>query len=438
MDACNNTKTVLFPHFTCGPTGRMSTTFRALANPNYRLYSAGGIVSNVGIWMQRVAQDWLVLQLTDNSSIAIGITIGLQFLPTLLFGPYAGVVIDRFRKLRVLQLANLLLALVSAVTGTLAVTGMAEPWHVYVLVFTFGIVAAVEGPARQSFIPELVDPDELVNAVGLNSVSFNIARLLGPALAGLLIAALGSGVAAAGWVIIVNAFTYAAVIIALFRLNANAITAPPPTPRQPKMLRDGVRYVRDRSDIMVVLVVVWFCGAFGLNFQLSAALMATQVYGRGAGAFGLLGSCLAVGSLTGALLAARREHVTSRFVVKAAYGFALALVIAGLLPTYLSFALWAPILGVLALTVLTAANVTVQMATDPQYRGRVMALYMAVLLGGAPFGSPLLGAAGEYFGARWVLIGGGCMVFVGASLALTIFGTRSGTASLDTAVPKRH
>jgi MFS family permease len=399
----------------------LSPTFRALSNFNYRLYAAGGIVSNVGTWMQRVAQDWLVLQLTDNSGVAIGITTGLQFLPVLLFSAYAGVIADRFPKRRLLQVTQAAMAVPALALGLLAVTGTAEPWHVYVLAFVFGIGSAFDAPARQSFVSEMVGPEDLTNAVGLNSASFNSARLVGPGLAGLAIAALGSGVAATGWVIILNALSYSAVILALQRMHEHELNTPKRIPRAKGAVRDGVRYVRGRPDVILILIVVFFAGTFGLNFQLTSALMATDVYHQGAGEYGLLGSTLAIGSLAGALWAARRSHTTKRLFVVAALAFGLANVVGGLMPTYLSFAVWTPVIGLTALTMITAANTMIQLSVGPEYRGRVMALYLLVFMGGTPLGSPIVGWVGETFGARWTLIGGGLATIAGTLLAVALF-----------------
>lgn len=209
----------------------MSPTFRSLANANYRLYAAGGVVSNTGTWMQRVAQDWLVLQLTGNSGTAIGVTTGLQFLPFLLFAPVAGLVADRMPKRRLLQLTNLAMAVPAALLGVLTVTGAVQIWQVYVLAFMLGTAAAFDAPARQSFVPEIVGPDDLANAVGLNSASFNAARIVGPALAGLLIAAFGGGAVGTGWVILLNALSYVAPITALRRMDAARLDSPEPSPR---------------------------------------------------------------------------------------------------------------------------------------------------------------------------------------------------------------
>ena len=404
----------------------MSPTFRALSNHNYRLYAAGGAVSNTGTWMQRVAQDWLVLQLTDNSGVALGITTGLQFLPILLFSAYAGLVADRFPKRRMLQVTQTAMAVVALVLGVLAVTGAAETWHVFVLAFLFGIGTAFDAPARQSFVSEMVGPEDLTNAVGLNSASFNAARIVGPAVAGFLIALFGSGVRATGGVIIINALTYGAVVFALQRMRASELDTPEMASRDKGMIRDGIRYVRGRADLMLILAIVFFAGTFGLNFQMTSALMATEVYHKGASAYGLLGTTMAIGSLAGALLAARRGRPRHRLVIGAALLFGIAEIASGLMPSYLTFALWTPVLGFTALTMITAANATVQLSVAPMMRGRVMALYMMIFMGGTPAGAPIVGWIGEEFGARWTLIGGGGMTVLGTLFAVLVFSRAKG------------
>ncbi|MBA2444299.1 MAG: MFS transporter [Nocardioidaceae bacterium] len=394
----------------------MSPTFQALSVRNFRLYSLGGVVSNTGTWMQRVAQDWLVLELTDSGS-ALGITTGLQFLPFLLVSPFAGLVADRYSKRRMLALTQASLALSAGLLGLLAVTGLVEVWHVYVLALLFGIGTAFDAPARQSFVIEMVGPDNLPNAVGLNSASFNLGRIVGPAVAGLLIAALGSGVSATGWVILLNAVSYAAVLGSLRAMRRSELSPSEPLPRAKGALREGVRYVRARPDLIFVFVVAFATGTFGLNFQMTMALMATSEFHKGAGEFGLLGSCMAVGSLAGALLAARRGYPRRLVLVLSALTFALAEIVAGLMPTYWLFAAWLPVVGVTALTLLNSLQMVVQLSVDADIRGRIMALYMMVFMGGTPFGAPIVGWIGETFGARWTLIGGGLATLLAVVLA---------------------
>jgi MFS family permease len=398
----------------------LSPTFRALHNPNYRRYALGSLISNTGTWMQRVAQDWLVLRLTDGSGTALGITTGLQFLPVLLLSPYAGVIADRFPKRRLLQLTQLTMALASLILGVLAVADVAEVWHVYLIAFLFGIGSAFDAPARQSFVSEMVGPDDLTNAVGLNSATFNTARIIGPALAGLMIGALGGGAQATGWVILINALSYGAVIWQLEHMDTTLLRSPKPVARTPGHLLEGVRYVRSQPKMVMILIMVFFAGTFGMNFQITSALMATKVFGMGAGEFGILGSAMAVGSLIGALLSARRVRIRLRLVAGAAVGFGLAEITAGLMPTYVAFALVCPLIGVFTLTMLNSANATMQLESEPALRGRVMALYMTIVMGGTPIGSPFIGWVGEPFGARWTLLGGGALVIVGVVLAVAL------------------
>jgi MFS family permease len=405
----------------------MSPTFRSLRNRNYRLYAMGGVVSNTGTWMQRVAQDWLVLQLHHGSaasaSTALGITTGLQFLPILLLSPYAGLVADRVPKRRLLQVTQAWLGMSGLLLGVLAVTGVVEPWMVYTVAFTFGVGAAFDAPARQAFVSEMVDRDDLSNAVGLNSASFNLARVVGPALSGFLIAAFGSGVRATGLVILVNAVSYLAVIGALQLMRTNELAPVVRAPRGKGMIRDGIRYVRSRPDLKLILVAVFFAGTFGMNFQMTSALMATQVFEKGPGEYGLLGSTLAIGSLTGALLGARRVgRPRLRLVILAGLAFGIVEIALGLMPSYVAFAALTPLLGLSLLTMLNAANTTVQLSVGPSIRGRVMALYMMLVMGGTPLGAPIVGWVGATFGARWTLIGGGAMSVIGVCVAVLVFG----------------
>ena len=408
----------------------MSPTFRAFHVRNFRLYASGAIISNVGTWMQRVAQDWLVLELT-HSGTALGIVTGLQFLPALLISPYAGLIADRFPKRRVLTITQFAMGAVALVLGTLTVAGVVEAWHVYALAFVFGIGTAFDAPTRQSFVVEMVGKDELSNAVGLNSASFNAARLIGPGLAGLLIAWIGTGP-----VIMINGFSYAAVIVSLYLMRPSELHTPKPAGREKGMIRDGMRYLWRRPDLMMVLVAVFFAGTFGLNFQMTSALMATHTFGKGAGEYGILGSILAIGSLAGALLAARRVRTRGRLVIGSALAFGVMVVISGVMPSYLSYALVLPLVGFAALTTLTAANATMQLGIEPTMRGRVMALYMTVLMGGTPIGSPFIGWVGQEFGARWSLIVGGALTVLGTVGSVIYFSRRQGLTIRPRLLPR--
>jgi MFS family permease len=378
----------------------VSPTFTSLRYPNYRLWFAGGLVANVGTWMQRVAQDWLVLTvLSDESGVAVGTVTALQFAPVLLLSVWAGVLADRMNRRVLLMITQLAQAVLALGLGALVLGGHVQLWHVYVFASLLGVVAAVDGPVRQTFVAELVPPDKLSNAVGLNSTSFNAARLIGPGLAGLAIAWVGTG-----WVFIANGVSFVATIFALTRMRTADLHPMPSAKRHEKgQIRAGWQYVRARSDIVVIMVVVGVVSTFGLNFQLTSALMARTEFGKGAGEYGILGSILAIGSLTGALLAARRERPRVRLVIGAAFGFGIATGVMALMPTYPSFAVACIPVGLASLTMMTAANSTIQMSTDPAMRGRVMAIYMMVFLGATPIGSPVIGWVGQEYGARWAI-----------------------------------
>lgn len=403
----------------------MSPTFQALRVRNYRIYAAGAIVSNTGTWMQRVAQDWLVLQLT-HSGTALGVTTGLQLLPALLLSPIAGVVADRFPKRTILRITQMAMALPAAILGVLAIAGVVQTWEVYVLAFVFGIGTAFDAPARQSFVVEMVGREDLANAVGLNSASFNLGRMIGPAIAGVMIAGLGSGIMATGWVILINAATYIAVFISLSLLDTSRLRPTPVVGDRKGAVRDGVRYVRSRPDLILILMCVFFVGTFGMNFQMTSALMATSVFHKGAGEYGILGSIMAVGSLLGALIAARRTAPRLGMVVVAGMAFSILEIASGLMPSYLAFALILPLLGLSALTMVTSANAMIQMTSSAHMRGRVSALYLMIFLGGTPFGSPLIGWIGEAFGARWTLLAGGLISMIGIACATLFYWRRQG------------
>jgi MFS family permease len=390
----------------------MSPTFQALRNRNYRYYATGGVVSNTGTWMQRVAQDWLVLQLSGQSGTALGITTGLQFLPMLLLAPYAGTLADRYSKRKVLMATQGFMAVVGAALGVLDVTGVVAVWHVYLLALLLGVGAAFDGPARQSFVIEMVGRDDLPNAVGLNSASFNLGRVVGPAVAGFLIVLVGTGP-----VFLINAVSFGAVIFALAKMRPAELMPVPRAGRGKGQLLEGIRYVRSRPDLVTVMVIVFFVGTFGLNFQMNSALMATEVFHKGAGEYGVLGTIVAIGSLSGALLAARRGRPRLRLIVAAAVAFGIVEVIAGLMPSYYTFMATLIPMGLAQMTMLNSANATMQLSVDPAMRGRVMALYMAVLMGGTPLGAPVVGWLAETFGARWGLISGGLISMAAALVA---------------------
>ncbi|GIG37966.1 MFS transporter [Cellulomonas pakistanensis] len=397
----------------------MSQTFSSLRFFNYRLWFAGALVANIGTWMQRVAQDWLVLtDLTDESGLAVGITTGLQFAPTLLLSAWAGVLADRVDRRKLLMITQGAQGVLAFGLGALVLSGHAQLWHVYAFALALGAVAALDQPVRQTFVAELVPASGLSNAVGLNSTSFNAARLIGPGIAGLLIAAVGTG-----WVFVINGASFVATILALVLMRTGELHTMPVAPRAKGQIREGVRYVRGRSDILVIMAVIGVVSTFGLNFQMTSALMARAEFGKGAGEYGILGSVLAIGSLAGALLAARRERPRVRLVIGAAFAFGVATGVQALMPTYVSYAVACIPVGLASLTMLTAANTTIQMSTDPVVRGRVMSLYMIVMLGATPVGSPIVGWIGEHFGPRWS-IGIGSITALLVSVAAALWARR--------------
>jgi len=393
----------------------MSPTFRALSHRNYRIYTAGGVVSNVGTWMGRVGQDWLVLtQLTDHSASALGVVTGLQFLPFLLLAPWAGAIVDRFAKRRIVLVTQSVLGLTALALAVLVLSGAVALWQVYVLAFVQGVTTALDTPARQTFVSEMVPRKDLSNAVGLGSASFNAGRLIGPGLAGLLIAAFGTGIA-----MLVNGLSFLAVVASVLALRPQELR-PAPLAKGSGQMRQGLAYVRSRPDLKLIMSLIFVLGTFGMNFQITMALMATTVFHKGAGEFGLLGSIMAVGSLTGALLAARRERPRLRVLLFALAGFTVSTLVAAFAANYAMFALALIPCGLTALTAMTTANALVQLSVDPAMRGRVMALYMAVFMGGTPLGAPIIGWIGDVAGARWT-IGIGT---VAVALALVVVAVR--------------
>lgn len=379
----------------------MSPTFRSFVERNYRLFFLGALVNNVGTWMGRTAQSWLVLtELTDHSASALGVVTALQFLPAILFVPVSGLVADRFPKRRILTVTQGSMAVIQLVTGLLVVTGNASLASIYVLTFLLGTAAAFDAPARQAFVSEVVGPDLLSNAVGLNSANFNVARLLGPAIAGLLIALIGTG-----GVFLVDSVSFIAIIACLWAMDGRHLN-PAPVRRGRGGLREGIVYVAHRPDILLILAIVFVHGTFAMNFNMTTALMATTVFDKGPSEYGLLGSIMAIGSLAAALLAAGRAKPRLRTVLVGLALFVVADVAAAFAPTYWSFALLLIPVGLTAMTIMPTANSMVQLAVEPEMRGRVMALYFAIFMGGTPLGAPLIGWAGEAWGARsTILIG---------------------------------
>ncbi len=391
----------------------MSAMFRSFANINYRIWFAGALVSNVGGWMQATAQDWVVLtELTDNDATAMGVTMALQFGPPLVLVSLTGWVADRFDRRKILLTTQTALLGLAIAVGSLLLAGVMTLPMMLAFALGFGIVNAFDAPARQAFVSDMVSATETSNAVALNSASFNLARMIGPAVGGLLIVAIGSG-----WVFIVNAATFLAMIVALMLMRTHLL-APRPKNRSRGGLAEGFRYVWARSDLKVVFVTVFLIGAFGMNFPIFASTMALE-FGAGADGYGVLSSVLAIGSLIGALLAARRDRARVRVVILAAGGFGIAAFVSAAMPSYLSYAVTLTFTGFMIVTLLTTANGYVQITTDPALRGRVLALYMAVIMGSTPVGAPIAGWVADTFGPRAAIMLGGTAGFIACAIGVT-------------------
>ncbi|MFF8318928.1 MFS transporter [Streptomyces bobili] len=414
-----------------GPPGgtRRSSMFSSLKIRNYRLFFAGQVVSNVGTWMQRIAQDWLVLSLT-GSATAVGITTALQFLPMLLFGLYGGVLVDRLPKRRILLFTQVAMGATGIALALLTLSGRVEVWHVYVAAFAVGLATVLDNPARQSFVSEMVGPDQLQNAVSLNSANFQSARLVGPAVAGLMITGVGTG-----WAFLANGLSFVAPIAGLLLMRGRELHAVQRAPRGKGQLREGLHYVAGRPDLIWPIVLVGFIGTFGFNFPVYLTAFADDVFHAGAGSYSLFNTLMAVGSLVGALLAARRGTSRMRVLIAAAVAFGLVELAAAAAPTLWLFALFMVPIGMFGMTVNVTANTTIQMGTDPAMRGRVMALYMMVFLGGSPVGAPIAGWITDAYGVRAGLAAGGAVSALAAAV-IGLFLARVG--GLRLAVGWRH
>ncbi len=385
--------------------------FRSLSGFNYRVWAAGALVSNVGTWMQRTAQDWIVLtQLTDHDAAAVGFVMALQFGPQLLLLPLSGLVADRYDQRKVLMATQAAMGVLGLALGILTVTGLVQLWQVYVFAGLLGCVAAFDAPARQAFVSQLVGGANVSNAVALNSASFSAARMIGPAAAGLLTAAIG-----AGWVFLINAGSFGAVLLSLTFLRVAELQRTARAAPKKGNLVEGFRYVRSRPDIMVILLMIFLIGTFGLNFPIFISTMSTTVFRQGAAEFGVLSSVMAIGSVVGALLSAQRDRPRLRFLFAASAAFGLAAGAAALMPTYWGFAVALAAVGFAAQTLMTTATGAVQLSTPPSVRGRVMAIYLAIFLGGTPIGAPVVGWVANEFGPRWAL-GVGAASGIAASL----------------------
>lgn len=374
-------------------------TFRSLRSPNYRIWAAGALVSNVGTWMQRTAQDWLVLtQLTPHNAAAVGIVMSLQFGPQLLLLPWTGFAADHYDQRKLLMVTQALMGLLALTLGVFTVTGFVELWHVYVFAFLYGCASAFDAPVRQVFVAELVAEKDLSNAIALNSTSFNMARMIGPAVAGLTIASVGTG-----WAFLLNGSSFFAVLVSLFFLRVSGQHAKVRALRTKGSLTEGLRYVWARPDLKAILLMLFLIGTFGMNFPIFISTMAVTAFHTDARAFGLLSSTLAIGTIAGALLAAGRERPQFKSLLNGAAIFGIGCTLAALAPNYWLFAVALVIIGVGAMTFSNTTNSLMQLTTEPAMRGRVIALRVGVALGGTPIGAPIVGWVADHLGPRWAL-----------------------------------
>ena len=352
-------------------------------------------MSNIGTWAQRVAQDWLVLELTDFNGAYLGLVTAIQFAPVLFFSLHGGAMADRVDKRKLLIWTNIVAAITCYTLGILVVTDVIQLWHVFACAGLLGISSALDAPIRQSFTSEIVGHSDVANAVSLNSANFNAGRLVGPALSGFLIAHFGTGPS-----FLINATSYIFVITSLLMMRQSDFFIHTKE-KTLGTVREGLRYVKARPDLYIVMALVFFAATFGLNFQIFNALMATKEFGKGPASYGLLGTFIAVGSLTGALLSARLERFrNAALVVRLGTWFSLVVIALSFMPTYTLYSIWLPVCGISALTMLISANSYVQVNSDPAVRGRVMGIYLLIFMGGTPFGSLLIGYLTELLGVR--------------------------------------
>jgi MFS family permease len=402
----------------------LGNTFRSLRHFNYRTWAAGAMVSNTGTWMQRIAQDWLVLtQLTPHSASAVGITMSLQFGPALILLPWTGFAADHYNQRRILMVTQAALGLLALTLGILTLTGIVRLWHVYVLALLQGCTSAFDAPVRQIFVGELVGTEDLPNAVALNSTSFNAGRMVGPAVSGLVIASIGTG-----WSFIANGLSFGAALISLALLRKDELHLNARARRVKGSLAEGLRYTARRPDLMANLIMLFFLSTFGLNFPIFISTMAVRVFHADARGYGLLSSAMALGTIAGALLAAgRRPRFPKLMIGSAVFGLGCAL--AALAPGYWFFAGMLILIGMAALTFTNTSNSLMQINTETAMRGRVMALRMAVVQGCTPLGAPLVGWVADHPGPRWALAVGAAAGLIAAAVALWYL--RTGKVSWD-------
>lgn len=403
-------------------------TFRALAVRNFRLWIIGALIANIGSWAQRTAQDWLVLtELTNNDAVAVGISLSLQFGPILVLGPFVGPLVDRVSGRAIILTTTIVELTLGLVLGVAVVMGVATLPLVYALALGLGISQAFEAPARMAFVSELVGTGNIPNAIGMNSMMFNTSRLVGPAIAGLSITTLGTG-----WTLTISAACYAAAVVAIALLRRTEFHPVSKIAKAKGQFGEGLAYIRSRPDIIVVLVMALIVGALVFNFGIFSATMAVVEFGLGAHDYGFMTSALAVGSIAGALLVARSRRPRLSVIVVAALTIAVGASLAAVAPTVTMFIVLYPILGLGAILMVATSNSYLQVSTDDKFRGRVMAIFSTVVIGGTPLGSPLTGFVANNFGPRWAVgvaaVGGLLAALIGLLWMRTSHNISSGEA----------
>lgn len=385
--------------------------FLSLKVRNYRLYFIGQAISLCGTWMQTIGQDWLVLKLT-NSGTQLGIVSALQFLPILLFGPWGGEIADRFDKRKIMYATQAASGILAIILGTLVVTGSVRIWIVYLLAACLGFVNMVNNPAQQTFVPEMVGNDFLQNAVALNSIEVNLARAVGPALAGIVIATLGLGVC-----FLLNGFSYIAVLVVLFMMDKTTLHRLPHRQQGKRgQLLDGVRYVAGSPTLLITLIMMAIIGTLSYEFSVSFPLLAQFSFHGNAGVYAELITATGIGSVVGGFFAASRKSITTMMLVVSALGFGITLSAAAFMPTVALAVVMLFFVGIFSINFISLGNTILQLNSDPHMRGRVMALWNMAFLGSTPIGGPIIGWIGDVIGARWSVGVGGLAAIVAAGI----------------------
>jgi MFS family permease len=393
-----------------------SGIFRSLRRHNYRLWAIGALVSNIGTGVQRTAQDWLVLViLTHQSASALGFVMALQFAPQLLFLPWTGSAADHSDQRKLLMITQASMGVLSLLLGGLALAGVVRLWQVYVFAFLFGTAAAFDGPVRQIFVSQLVGDEDLPNAVTLNTMSFNLGSLIGPAVSGVLIASIGTA-----WAFVLNGASFLAVLASLLLLRRRELYPTTASSRAKGSFVEGLRYVAGRPDLVAILVMLFLIGTFALNLPIFISTMAVGVFHTDSRGFGALSSVIAMGAMGGILWSARRGRPTLATLLWSAALLGIGFALAGIAPTYGLFAAALAVIGVASMTFVNATNPLMQLSTAPAMRGRVMAFRVSVALGATPVGAPIVGWVADRCGPRWALAIGAASGFAAAAVGLYV------------------